>query len=48
MGSTTIISIVNTNVVVLCEYLPPQFPFRGLLKVIVLYNVGCTPFKITM
>ena len=26
MGRTTIISIVNTNVVVLCEYLPQEFP----------------------
>ena len=29
--------IVTTNVVVLCEYLPQEFPLWGLLKVIVLY-----------
>ena len=43
MGRTTIISIVNTNVVVLCEYLPQEFRFFGILKVllycIVLYCI---------
>ena len=38
MGRTTIISIVNTNVVVLREYIyHKNFLFGGLLKVIVLY-----------
>ena len=32
MGRTTIISIVNTNVIVLCEYLPQEFPFLGTIK----------------
>ena len=32
MGRTTIISIVNTNVVVLSEYLPPELPLRGTIK----------------
>ena len=37
MGCTTMISIVNTNAVVLCEYLPQEFPLWRLLKVIVLH-----------
>ena len=49
MGHTTIISIVNTDVVVLCEYLPQEFPFGGLLKVIVLYcNKFDTLLQITI
>ena len=41
MGRTTIIRIVNTNVVVLCEYLPQEFPFWGTIKgyCIVLYCI---------
>ena len=32
MGCTTIISTVTTNVVVLCEYLPQEFPVWGTIK----------------
>ena len=31
--------IVTTNVVVLCEYLPQEFPLWGLLKVILFYFI---------
>ena len=32
MGRTTVINIVITNVVVLCEYLPQEFPSWGTIK----------------
>ena len=34
MGRTTIISIVTTNVVVLCEYLPQEFPFKVIYCIV--------------
>ena len=35
----TNINIVNTNIVLLCEWLSQEFPVFGLLKVIVLYCI---------
>ena len=32
MGCTTILSIVNTNVTMLCEYLPQEFPLWQTIK----------------
>ena len=41
MGCTSIISIVTTNVVLLCEYLPQYFPLWGTIKgyCIILYGL---------
>ena len=41
MGRTSIIGIVTTNVVVLCEYLPREFPLWWTIKgyCIVLYCI---------
>ena len=49
MGRTTIISIVNTNVVVLSEYLPPELPLRwtitGYCYYIVIRHLQCRRWR---
>ena len=48
MGRTSIISIVNINVVVLCEYLPQEFSFCDTIKdyCIVLYSGIRPPYRL--